>query len=112
MFGVPWYMSSGSGSCDIDPQEKGWAFWAFIGILTIFLWKLLINQIKAQEKHKAILGHLMYVVSVIAKEQKLEEGFRVVINNGKNGGLFIIIIIIIEKYIFFYKNTHFFIFII
>ena len=43
----------------------------------------------------------MYVVSVIAKEQKLEEGFRVVINNGKNGGLYLFII---EKYFIFYNN--------
>jgi histidine triad (HIT) family protein len=41
---------------------------------------------KAEEKNKPILGHLLYVVSIIAKEQKLEEGFRVVINNGKHGG--------------------------
>lgn len=28
----------------------------------------------------------MYAVSLIAKEQKLDEGFRVVINDGKHGG--------------------------
>ena len=43
--------------------------------------------LQAEEKHKLILGHLLYVTSVIAKEQKLEDGFRIVINDGKNGGL-------------------------
>lgn len=51
--------------------------------------KLLIKKKKAEEKNKEILGHLLYVASVIAKEQKLDEGFRIVINDGQNGGLFL-----------------------
>jgi hypothetical protein len=39
----------------------------------------------AEQRHEGILGHLLYVASVIAKEQKLDEGYRLVINNGKNG---------------------------
>jgi diadenosine tetraphosphate (Ap4A) HIT family hydrolase len=39
----------------------------------------------AEQRHEAILGHLMYVATVIAKEQKLDDGYRLVINNGKNG---------------------------
>jgi len=35
---------------------------------------------------------LLYVSSVIAKEQKLEEGFRIVINDGENGGFLKIIV--------------------
>mmetsp|Transcript_10192 Transcript_10192/g.8742 ORF Transcript_10192/g.8742 Transcript_10192/m.8742 type:complete len:125 (-) Transcript_10192:92-466(-) len=41
---------------------------------------------KAEDKHKDILGHLMVTVSKIAQQEKLEEGFRVVINDGKKGG--------------------------
>lgn len=32
-----------------------------------------------------LLGHLLYVASKVAKEQKLENGYRVVINNGRDG---------------------------
>eukprot|EP01016_Furgasonia_blochmanni_P009965 TRINITY_DN1417_c0_g1_i16.p3 TRINITY_DN1417_c0_g1~~TRINITY_DN1417_c0_g1_i16.p3 ORF type:complete len:181 (+),score=66.46 TRINITY_DN1417_c0_g1_i16:2-544(+) len=46
----------------------------------------LVGLSNAEERHKAVLGHLMYVVSVIAKQENLSEGFRVVINDGKHGG--------------------------
>ena len=40
----------------------------------------------AREDQKAILGHLMYTAKEVAKEQGLgEDGFRTVINDGKNG---------------------------
>ena len=32
-----------------------------------------------------ILGYLMYAASVIAKQEGLENGYRIVINNGKDG---------------------------
>ncbi len=41
---------------------------------------------EAQEEDKALLGHLLFVVSAIAKEQKLDNGYRVVINTGEDGG--------------------------
>ncbi|MCO5558912.1 hypothetical protein L7F22_012502 [Adiantum nelumboides] len=37
---------------------------------------------KADERHKDILGHLMYTTGVIAKQEGIAEGYRVVINNG------------------------------
>lgn len=37
---------------------------------------------KADVKHKDVLGHLMYVSSLIAKQEGIEDGYRVVINNG------------------------------
>ena len=41
----------------------------------------------SKEEHKKILGILLYSASVIAKQEKIDEdGFRVVINNGKDGG--------------------------
>jgi len=41
---------------------------------------------KAEDKHKEILGHLMVTASKIAAQEGLDDGFRIVINNGDNGG--------------------------
>ncbi|XP_076904851.1 14 kDa zinc-binding protein [Bidens hawaiensis] len=40
---------------------------------------------KAEERHTEILGHLLYTAKVVAKQEGLEEGYRVVINDGPNG---------------------------
>uniref|UniRef100_A0A023FF67 Putative zinc-binding protein of the histidine triad hit family n=1 Tax=Amblyomma cajennense TaxID=34607 RepID=A0A023FF67_AMBCJ len=40
---------------------------------------------KATEADKDILGHIMYVAQLVAKEQKLDKGFRVVVNDGPQG---------------------------
>ncbi|KAK9065692.1 hypothetical protein SSX86_015093 [Deinandra increscens subsp. villosa] len=40
---------------------------------------------KAEERHCEILGHLLYTAKVVAKQEGLEEGFRIVINDGPNG---------------------------
>ena len=40
----------------------------------------------AQPEDKALLGLLLYAVSEIAKEQKLGNGYRTVINTGEEGG--------------------------
>ncbi|XP_039439294.1 adenosine 5'-monophosphoramidase HINT1 [Culex pipiens pallens] len=40
---------------------------------------------KATEEDEALLGHLMLVGKKVAAEQGMDEGFRVVINDGKNG---------------------------
>lgn len=32
------------------------------------------------------MGHLLLTAKKVAKEQKLEEGYRIVLNEGKNGG--------------------------
>ncbi|KAL1426329.1 hypothetical protein MTO96_003343 [Rhipicephalus appendiculatus] len=34
---------------------------------------------------KAILGHILFVAQHVAKEQKLDKGFRIVINDGPQG---------------------------
>ncbi len=39
----------------------------------------------AEERHEGILGHLMYSATLIAKKLELDDGYRIVINNGKNG---------------------------
>jgi len=40
---------------------------------------------KSEEEDKAVLGHLLYTAQQIAKQEKLDDGFRIVINDGKNG---------------------------
>jgi len=45
---------------------------------------------QAQENHKELLGHLLWVTQKVAKDRNLEKGFRVVINNGEEAGFFII----------------------
>ena len=63
---------------DIQPQAP---FHALI------IPKKLIPRIGlAEESDQQTLGHLLLVAKQIAQEQHLEEGFRVVINNGKDGG--------------------------
>lgn len=41
---------------------------------------------EAATDDKALLGHLLYTISEIARQEKLDDGYRVVINTGKNGG--------------------------
>mmetsp|Transcript_28520 Transcript_28520/g.29672 ORF Transcript_28520/g.29672 Transcript_28520/m.29672 type:complete len:118 (-) Transcript_28520:43-396(-) len=41
---------------------------------------------KATDEHKDILGKLMLAVAKIAEKNKLEKGFRTVINTGQEGG--------------------------
>ena len=43
---------------------------------------------KAEPKHKDILGHLLWATAEIAKEQELDDGYRIVINNGPLSGKF------------------------
>jgi len=40
---------------------------------------------KATEEHKMLLGHLMYTAQLVAKQEKLDAGFRVVVNDGVEG---------------------------
>lgn len=40
----------------------------------------------AEADDQALLGHLLLTAAAVAKQLKLENGFRVVINNGPDGG--------------------------
>lgn len=40
---------------------------------------------KAEERHIEILGYLLYIAKVVAKQEGLEDGYRVVINDGPSG---------------------------
>jgi len=41
---------------------------------------------KAKEEDEKLLGHLMFAAAKVAKQLELADGFRIVINDGKNGG--------------------------
>lgn len=46
-----------------------------------------IASLSASEKKDIeLLGHIQYVAALIAKELKIEDGFRVVVNNGRKAG--------------------------
>ncbi len=46
-----------------------------------------------REDQKELLGHLVWVANKIAKDEGLDEdGYRIVINNGKNGGKYMIVL--------------------
>uniref|UniRef100_I1PAU6 HIT domain-containing protein n=1 Tax=Oryza glaberrima TaxID=4538 RepID=I1PAU6_ORYGL len=40
---------------------------------------------QAEERHVEILGYLLYVAKVVAKQEGLEDGYRIVINDGPSG---------------------------
>ncbi|XP_066601175.1 adenosine 5'-monophosphoramidase HINT1 [Prorops nasuta] len=40
---------------------------------------------KAEDQDEALLGHLMLVARKLAKQEGLDNGFRLVVNDGKNG---------------------------
>jgi histidine triad (HIT) family protein len=63
---------------DIDPQAP-----------THFLVipKQLIPRVaEATAQNQVVLGHLLLIAASVAKQLKLEDGFRIVINNGSDGG--------------------------
>ena len=39
----------------------------------------------AEERHKALLGHLMWAASEVARRENLEQGWRLVVNDGVHG---------------------------
>ncbi len=46
----------------------------------------LVSLMEAEARHEALLGKMMVLAPKLAKEQGLDNGFRIVINNGKGGG--------------------------
>ncbi|XP_065011934.1 14 kDa zinc-binding protein isoform X1 [Musa acuminata AAA Group] len=41
---------------------------------------------KAEERHVEILGYLLYIAKLVAKQEGLGDGFRIVINDGSDAG--------------------------
>ena len=63
---------------DIDPQAP---------VHVLIIPKKLIPRIAfAQEEDQSILGHLLLVAQKTAKAEGLDDGLRIVINNGSDGG--------------------------
>ncbi|TQD75951.1 hypothetical protein C1H46_038524 [Malus baccata] len=54
---------------------------AFLGALDQRRWM----HAYAEERHTEILGQLLYAAKLIAKQEGLDDGFRIVINDGPNG---------------------------
>ena len=52
------------------------------GHLLVIPKKLIARVAVAEESDQALLGHLLITVSALAKKLNLEQGFRVIINNG------------------------------
>jgi len=44
-----------------------------------------MKGMQMEEKDTAIVGHLLYVATVVAKKLGLEKGYRIVINEGTHG---------------------------
>ncbi|MBS1800445.1 MAG: histidine triad nucleotide-binding protein [Acidobacteria bacterium] len=44
------------------------------------------SQAKVLAEHKPLLGHLMSAAADLARAQKLDKGYRVVVNTGDDGG--------------------------
>lgn len=63
---------------DIDPQAP-------VHILVIPI-KPIPRVAEAAEEEALLLGHLLRTAAGIAEKQKLDQGFRIVINNGQDGG--------------------------
>ena len=62
---------------DVAPQAP-------VHILTIPKRRIaMLSEAKAEDA--ALLGHLLRVSQVVAEKEKLESGYRIVINNGKDG---------------------------
>jgi len=63
---------------DIDPQAP---------THLLVVPKKVIPRIAAAESEDAsVLGHLLLTAAMVAEKLELEDGFRIVINNGKDGG--------------------------
>lgn len=63
---------------DIDPKAP---------VHCLIIPKQLISRVaEASEADALLLGHLMLTAGVVARQLQLDSGFRLVLNNGKDGG--------------------------
>lgn len=63
---------------DVNPQAPAH--------LLVIPKKLVVRIGEAEEEDGPLLGHLLLVASKVAKQEQLDDGFRLVINNGPAGG--------------------------
>ena len=64
--------------CDVNPQAPTHAL--------VIPKKLIVRVGEASGEDQAVLGHLLLVARKVAAAEKLDDGFRIVINNGPAGG--------------------------
>ena len=63
---------------DVNPQAP---------VHALVIPKKVISRIaEADETDSSLIGHLLLVAKQVARSEKLDEGFRIVINNGPHGG--------------------------
>ena len=48
----------------------------------------IVVLLQAEERHIDILGRLLYTAKLVAKQEGLDEGFRIVINDGPQGCMY------------------------
>ena len=48
--------------------------------------KLIPRIAEARREDQKVIGHLLLVAGQLARSEKLDDGFRIVINNGSDGG--------------------------
>ncbi|XP_024531768.1 14 kDa zinc-binding protein isoform X3 [Selaginella moellendorffii] len=76
---TPFHASQALAFRDIEPQAP---------VHVILIPKQrdgLTRLANAEKRHRDILGHLLYVAKKIGEQEKLQEGYRVVINDGPKG---------------------------
>jgi len=49
------------------------------------MFMFLLIFLQAEERHFDILGRLLYTAKLVAKQEGLDDGFRIVINDGPKG---------------------------
>ena len=85
------YLAGLSNSNLNDPQFQQFTTWQSLLLscsnLQVFNFCYLMDALilQAEEKHCEILGKLLYTAKLVAKQEGLDDGFRVVINDGPSG---------------------------
>lgn len=69
-------------------------FFLLLLINILFIDLLLFSQ--AEERHCEILGYLLYTARLVAKQEGLDDGFRIVINDGPKGCLYSILSVLVS----------------
>ena len=84
---------------DINPQAP---------VHYLVIPKIELNMLEnMEETHKEILGHCLFIANKVAKDLKLDNGYRVIINNGPDGAQSVYHLYIIFIYYYLYiRHIH------
>ncbi|TVU36577.1 hypothetical protein EJB05_18515 [Eragrostis curvula] len=71
----------------IEPSEYEGQIGMDRGLFELFQGKMMISNCNAsaEERHVEVLGSLLYTAKIVAKQEGLDDGFRIVINDGPKG---------------------------